>query len=384
MIGRVWSLAVVAGALLATAGTVHTMRNLRLLRVPPVTPTPDGPTVSVLLPLRNEVERAGECLAALRDVDCEEIVVLDDASDDGTAALVQAVLGDDPRLHLLREHSEPPAGWLGKPWACQRLADRATGEVLLFTDADVVLEPSAARRSAALLGAAQLDVACPYPRQVTAGVLGRLVQPLLQWSWLTMLPLDVAESSGRPSTAAGNGQLLAITASRYRKVGGHASVRGQVLEDVALVRSVKASGGRGGMADGTDLATCTMYHDDAALVEGYTKSLWAAFGGPVGAAGVVAILALAYVVPPAGALLGPGRSTRLWGAAGFAAAVAGRVLVARRTGQRVLPDAFAHPASIVAFAGLLATSFRRLRSGRLSWRGRPVVAEPAGTAPDAP
>jgi len=363
------------GAVSAAAGLVNTIRNLRVVRSPKLPAESPGLSVSVLLPLRNEEHRARACLESLAAQDCGEIVVLDDHSTDATVALVNEVLGGDPRLRLLIGTEEPPAGWLGKPWACQRLADAASGEILVFVDADVVLAPTAVAAAVSMLTADHLDVICPYPRQLTSGWLGRLVQPLLQWSWLTTLPLDVAERSPRPSTAAGNGQLLIVDAARYRKAGGHSAVRTEVLEDVGLVRAVEAAGGRGGMADGTALATCRMYDSDAELVSGYTKSLWAAFGSPAGAAGVLAGLSLAYLVPPMAALVGGAPGVRLIGAAGYAAAVAGRWLVARRTGQRQLPDVFAHPGSVVAFTGLVLTSLRRRRAGTLQWSGRAVVAD---------
>lgn len=384
----VWRGLVTTGAILAGLGLANTARNLRIVPMPGPTPStgvapadsgPVPPTISILLPLRDEAHRVAPCLRALTTQECAEILILDDASCDGTAEVVRAELGADPRLRLLTGAADPPSGWLGKPWACERLAQAATGDVLVFVDADVVLAPDAVERAAAMLPEAGYDIVCPYPRQGTAGPLGRLVQPLLQWSWLTTLPLDVAARSRRPSTAAGNGQFLVVRADAYRRAGGHAAVRTEVLEDVALVRAIKSAGGHGGMADGTTLAACRMYESDTELVAGYAKSLWAAFGSPAGAVGALAILSLAYVVPAAGAALGPDRRTRLVGLAGYTAATAGRVLIARRTRQRVWPDAFAHPVSIAAFGALVAESFRRRRRGELKWRGRPVVVAPRDT-----
>ena len=376
---QAWSIAVACGTVLAVAGTLNTIRNLRVLRsAPALADVPPEPSaVSVLLPLRNEAHRVQPCLDSLVGQDAAEFIVLDDNSDDDTAEVVRAVFGEDPRLHLVCGDSEPPAGWLGKPWACARLADLATGELLVFLDADVTLAPDAIARLRGMMAESGADLLCPYPRQVTHGMLGRLVQPLLQWSWLTTLPLDVAERSRRPTTAAGNGQLLAVVAHSYRRAGGHAAVKGEVLEDVALVRALKAIGGRAGMADGTDLATCEMYDSDTALVHGYAKSLWAAFGSPAGAVGTTAGLVLAYVVPITAVLVGPNRHTRLLGIIGYTAAVAGRTLVAKRMGQYVWPDTLAHPASIAAFVGLVAESWRRKRAGTLLWSGRAVVVRAA-------
>ena len=356
-----------AGALLATA---HTAVNLRLLRVPPPAPPPVAEPVSLLLPVRDEAHRVEPCLRSLlaqAGVPDLEVVVLDDGSRDGTADVVRRVVGDDPRVRLITG-APLPTGWLGKPHACAQLAAAARGSVLVFVDADVVLAPHAVAATVALLRSARLGLVCPYPRQVALTLAERLVQPLLQWSWLTFLPLRLAERSPRASLAAANGQLLAVDAEVYRRAGGHAAVRGEVLEDLALLRAVKRAGGRGGVADGTALATCRMYDGWPDLRAGYTKSLWSAFDSPAGATAIMSLLGLLYVVPPLAAL----RSSRV-GLAGWAAGVLGRALVARRVGSQILPDVLAHPASILVLAGLTGESLRRAQQGRLAWKGRCIA-----------
>jgi hypothetical protein len=362
------------GTALAVAGTAHAAWNARLLRTPPVDPPPLAEPVAVLLPVRDEAHRVEPCLRSLlrqtgvRDL---RVLVLDDGSTDDTAEVVRRVAGADPRVTVLAG-APLPAGWWGKPWACQQLADAAgDATVLVLVDADVVLAPHAVASSTALLRWSGLDLVSPYPQQGAETAAERLVQPLLQWSWLTTLPLRVAEQSSRESLAAANGQLLVVDAAAYRRAGGHRAVRDAMLEDVALLRAVKRSGGRGTVVDGTDLASCRMYDGWPALRDGYAKSLWSAFGSPAGAAAVVGGLALAYVVPPLAAL----RGSRA-GLLGYAAAVAGRVVTARRTGGRAWPDALAHPLSVVTFGVLAADSLRRHRSGTLTARGRPLPQTP--------
>lgn len=352
--------------------TGHTVVNALLLRRLPAGAV-TGERVAVLLPLRDEAGRVEPCLTALlaqRGVPRLEIYVLDDGSTDGTADLVRALAGD--RVRLLTG-APPPPGWLGKPHACHQLAAAAAGAaVLSFVDADVVLRPDAIAAAVAGLRRTGGTLLSPYPRITGAG---RLVQPLLQWSWLTFLPLRAMERSRRPSLAAAGGQWLVVDAAGYRRAGGHAAVRGEVLEDIALARQVKRAGGRVVLADGAPLATCEMYGSWPELTAGYTKSLWSSFGSVPAAAAVVFVLLLLYTVPPVAAVVlfaagaaGPASLALI----AYALGVTGRVVSALTTGGRALPDALAHPLSIVLFAGLVGRSFRLRRRGALSWRGRPL------------
>ena len=371
--GRVWRGLVRTGSLGAVALTAHTALNLRRLRVPENDPAEVTERVSVLLPVRDEAARVAACLESLREqirVPSLEIVVMDDGSSDGTADVVRRATADDRRVRLLST-GEPPPGWLGKTHACQALADAATGSVLVFVDADVRLAPHAVAAAVGLLRSAGLQLVSPYPRQIALTLSERLVQPLLQWSWLTTLPLRLAERSARPSLGAANGQFLVVDTGVYRRSGGHAGVqvRAAVLDDIALLRAVKAAGGHGGVVDGTSLASCRMYENWPQLRDGYTKSLWSAFGSRAGAVGAVAGLSLIYLVPPVAALGGS-----LTGLGGYLAAVAGRYAVAERTAGRSLPDALGHPASIAIFGWLTVRSLALRGRGALVWRGRPLPA----------
>ncbi|WBB67242.1 glycosyltransferase [Micromonospora sp. WMMD812] len=360
--------------------TGHTLVNAtRWLRRPAGPPAEVTEPVAVLLPLRDEAARIGPCLRALLDqrgVPGLRIVVLDDGSTDGTADAVRAIAGDDPRVTLLTGVAPPP-GWLGKPYACWQLATRAdpAATALVFVDADVVLAPHAVAAAVAELRAADVTLLSPYPRIVVATAADRLVQPLLQWLWLTFLPLRAMERSRRPALAAAGGQFLVLDRAGYLRAGGHAAVADRILEDIELARAVKRSGGRIALADGSRLAACRMYEDWPQLRDGYSKSLWATFGHPAAAAAVVALLLLLYTAPPllaVGALAAGAPAAALVAAGAYLLGVAGRVTTARATGGRWWPDALTHPVSVVVLGWLTLRSYHLRKRRRLSWRGRPV------------
>lgn len=329
----------------------------------------------MLIPARDEEQHIGDTIESVRKqkgLAHLDIHVLDDGSHDATAVIAKAIADQDPRVHVHEEADvAPPPGWLGKNYACARLSDAVDANIVVFLDADVRLAPMAIASLVHQLRSGDFDLVAPYPRQEAVGILERLVQPLLVWSWATTVPLRVAEDRQWASMSVANGQLLVFDASAYRTIGGHASVRDDVIEDVALMRRIREAGLRAITVDGSELATCRMYESSTDLIDGYTKSAWRAFGGPIGSAMVNSLLIGLYVVPALAAAFGRG-STRAWGVVGYGAGAVGRLLVARHTGERELPDALAHPASVLAFVAINTLSWWRHLKGTTQWKGRSV------------
>lgn len=364
------------GTAVALGLAAHTAYNLRVLREPDFDGTPIHERVSVLIPARNEEKNIKQAVNSVRaqvGISDIEILVLDDASSDSTAQIVADIATQDPRVRLIHGDESIPAGWQGKQFACHRLSLQATGSILVFVDADVELEPNAIAACAQLLRKEELALVAPYPHQVAHGALERLVQPLVVWSWVATLPVGVAEKSLRPSLSAANGQLLVFDSASYRSAGGHETVRDVVLEDIALMRALKTAGYHCATVNGSQIAQCRMYESTEQVIDGYTKSLWSAFGSPAGSIAVNSLIAMTYIAPAIAMVTGSKKSTRAIGAVGYLAGVASRAMVAKKFGNPVVPDALGHPVSIAAFIGLNALSWSRHVRGVNTWKGRTLT-----------
>ncbi|MGW4481585.1 glycosyltransferase [Rhodococcus triatomae] len=371
-----------AGAAVAVSVTGLAIATVNAVAVPRL--RADGPVtepVTVCIPARNEADTLPGLIADLRaqrDVPDLRVLVLDDDSDDATAAAARVAANGDDRFTIESGAGDPPPGWLGKPRACARLAE-LTGHrdgILVFLDADVRLAPHALAAAAGALRRLRVDLLSPWPYQVTVTPAERLMQPLLCWSWFAAAPLPIANRSTRPSMAVACGQFLVFDAGAYRAVGGHRSVASCVAEDLELARVLRRSGRRTAVAVAGELASCRMYSSAAQLRDGHGRWLWTQFGSPAGAAAVLGIAALGYTIGPA--LARP----RRWGLVAFGCAVTSRLLARRaESGRRLTArdgvEAASHPLSVAGLTALTLDSHLRRRAGSITWKGRPLPGSSA-------
>ena len=322
------------------------------------------PTVSILIPMRNEATNVQGVLSstlASTLLRAWDVTVLDDQSNDATAEQLK----DYPQVKTITG-SELPEGWLGKNFACHQLVAQSTGDYLVFVDADTRLSPGAIASAITDMNAYGWDFISPYPRQIAITFIERFIQPLLQWSWLASVPLRFAERGQFGSMIIANGQFMIIKREAYIKAGGHKAIRHEVLDDLELARLLARNGFKGGVADGSEVAQCRMYNNAPDLIAGYSKSLWRAFGSPIGALFASLFLLITGAVPIFLALSGY-RTAWL----GYFLVVLSRYLAAART--RSTPStALLHPLSIVILLFLVGKSWQQKLTGQLMWRGRSV------------
>jgi len=233
--------------------------------------------ISVLVPARNEEGTIGPCVLSLlaQDHPDFEVVVLDDGSTDRTTEVLAGI--DSERLRVIA--GEPlPAGWNGKPWACSQLAELATGELLLFTDADTVHEPETLRRAAAAMDSYGADFISAFPRNEVRTLGEQLTVPFIIWSVVAILPLGLAYLLPRSGAfSAANGKFMVFRRETYDEVGGFRAVRDDAAEDLALCRLVKAAGFKWRLLDASDCVTTRMYDGFGSALRGFSKNFFAIF-----------------------------------------------------------------------------------------------------------
>lgn len=236
------------------------------LRPSAVLPTP-APTLAVIVPARNEAATLPRLLPSLlrQDYPSFEVLVVDDGSDDGTAAVAEA--------HGVRVISAGPlpSGWTGKPHACATGAAATHGEWLLFCDADTQHMPHGLRSAMAYVlenGAESLSV---FPRQLCETFWEQLLLPYAYQHFFAGVASAAVNDPQRPQSLL-NGQYLLIRRDTYERVGGHAAVRGSVVEDVALGRVLKRASVRHQVARGEAIVQVRMYTGLGAIVAGFAKN----------------------------------------------------------------------------------------------------------------
>jgi glycosyltransferase involved in cell wall biosynthesis len=262
------------------------------------------PRISVLIPARDEERTIARTVRALlaQTYDALEIIVVNDRSTDATAEVLDSIR--DERLRVV-QGVEPPEGWLGKPWALHEASLEATGQWLLFVDADIVYAPGAIAAAMAYVERRGVAMISLLPRIEMRGFWEHLAMPNLATMVFSVMPLWLANRSRLRLLAAGGGPGNLVKRTAYDSAGGHEALKNAVIDDVALARLIRGDGNRTEMVVASDLVSVRMYDGLRETVDGFTKNAFSVFGRSYAAlACIIAYTLIVHVVPYALALTG--------------------------------------------------------------------------------
>lgn len=251
----------------------------------------ETPFVSICIPARNEEDVIEHCVtsALKQNYDHFEVLVLDDNSTDRTTHILKQLSGIISNLRHIQ--GEPkPEDWNGKPWACHQMYQQAKGEILLFIDADVWIEPETLNKTVSELK--RYDMITVWPQQILRSFWERMIIPLVYFALLTLLPSKYVERSPRwlpnglrdlldPKFSAACGQFMAYNRPVLEAVEGFERIKRSIVDDVEMAKILKAHGYMIRMFTGIEMVYCRMYKDHHEIWNGFKKNFLAGFDNQV-------------------------------------------------------------------------------------------------------
>ncbi len=343
---------------------------LRLPMIKDIALAPDAecPRISILLAARDEEEKLPAALATLMEIDYPslEVVAVDDRSRDTTGRILDDFTALHPRLRVVHVADLPP-GWLGKPHALQKAYEAATGEWLLFTDADVRFKPDVVRRAIALAKRQNLDhlsLLCDVE------MMGFWEKTLITFFVAVFHLATNPHRVGNPHSPfyVGIGAFQLLKRSTYEASGTHRRLAMEVIDDMKLGKLIKRSGFRSGVGIAQD-AVVVRWHDGLGnLIRGVTKNFFASFGYNLGFVGAgIGGLLLINLAPFLGVVFGHGL-IRIFAA--IALAIALCFYGGAAVSMRVSPlYGFTHPLGAILLSYmLLRSTVVTLKQGGIVWR----------------
>lgn len=346
-----------------------------LPRIPDITQpqydvAPEGnPSLTVVVPARNEAVDIGACLHSLLQQDYAnlQILAVDDRSTDATGTIMEALAAENPEKLRVLHIAELPSGWLGKTHAMAFAARHVTSDYLLFTDADILFRFDALRRCLAQAVATNADhfVTLPTPTITTPGE-GMLLG-FLQVVGLWVTRPWLAENPRATRDFVGIGAFCLLRSSAYRQIGGFESLRLEILEDLNLARRIKLLGLRQRVAVSPGLVKVHWASGAMGVVNVMTKNLFALFRFQI----LFLLIACAWLAffyfAPVAFLAGP--ATRIPAIVALAAIVLLYRLTGRLSGISTW-YAVLFPVSAGLFIySLLRSMLITLKQGGVTWRG---------------
>jgi chlorobactene glucosyltransferase len=351
----------------------------------------DAPLVSILVPARNEEHRVlADCVRSIlaQDYGQFEVIAVNDRSTDATGSILETLGQGDDRLRVIAGE-EPPAGWLGKPYAMQQAFKHARGEWILATDADMIFDQAALRTAMNKTLAEKVDAMTLIPHFEADSFWERVMIPTWAWVFL-MFSMVYRISNPKSQGAAGLGGFFRMRRSVLERIGGYEALHDEVMEDVRLAEMIKRSGARLLTEYAPTLLSTRMYRNFGEMWDCSTKNWFSGvkFSLPF-ALLCVCSMYLMSVVPPLIALasamgIAAGMSAHLWllflAASSWLLQVL--VLAIASISSEVSPAyALTAPLGLSLLYAMLFDSSIRITTGKgVTWKGRRIY-ESSGVRP---
>jgi glycosyltransferase involved in cell wall biosynthesis len=250
-------------------------RSIRFLKDVLGEPHPAPPRVSIIVPARNEERNLQEALTSILQQDYAdfEVIVVDDRSTDRTGAILDGMAGDNPRLRVVHLTELPP-GWLGKNFALYCGAQRASSDLLLFTDADVIMHPSTLRQAVGYMEDHKVDHLAVAPDVRMPGMLLKMfVMAFCIFFSLYARPWKAKDAKSR--RFVGIGAFNLVRKDVYRAVGAHEAIAMRPDDDMKLGKLIKRGGYRQEFLFGTGMMHVEWYASVRELIDGLMKNAFA-------------------------------------------------------------------------------------------------------------
>lgn len=323
--------------------------------------------VSILVPARNESHNIRALLNSVQKQDYPnfELIVLDDHSEDDTLEICREFAAADERFKVL-QGDQLPGGWLGKNYACFQLAGAAKGDYLLFLDADEVVSDGLLNNAIHRMKINRLSLLSLFTDQLMVSLGERMVVPLMHFLLLNLLPLRLVRLSGNPAFSAASGQFMLFEAQNYRQNQWHEQVKSKVVEDIEIMKLVKAFKFRAEALLANGYIHCRMYHNLSQALEGFSKNLLAGFNNSLLSLTVYMLLvffgpfAIAYYLD----------LQLLVFAVGLI--ILSRIMISLSAGQNPWLNVILHPLQMVMLLILSVLSVKKHLTKSITWKGRVI------------
>jgi hopene-associated glycosyltransferase HpnB len=345
---------------------------------PILPPAPAGltlPPVDIVVPARDEAPSIAAAIGSLtrQALPAVRVILVDDGSTDGTAALAAAAAAGAPHPLTIVPGAPKPPGWSGKLWAVSQGLAATTADLVLLTDADITHEPDHLARLVAKAEAEDLDLVSEMVLLHCESLAERALVPAFVYFFQLLYPFaQVADPRRRMAGAAGGTVLIRRRA--LVRIGGIAAVRGALIDDVALGRAVKHSGGRIWLGHTTRARSIRLYPEFRDIWAMIARTAYVQLGfSPVKLAGTVLGMLLVWLLPPFAAIAGPvlgGGLERWFGLAAWALMAGSFLPSLRRYRLSPLWSLFLPLIALFYMAATVGSALNHMRGRSVMWKNR--------------